>query len=384
MTASFSGQSLIVAAESYIEDLHGAKTLRGLEGAAMLGLPADAPLPDELVARTRLLVLEVDAASEASLRRFAQVRAAHPSVTIIAALRQADVSLTRALIRQGISDVAELPFVAHDLSAQVLDALSREAERLPGANLGKLATVIRASGGCGATSLLTHLGEAIARRNAGTKKVCVVDLDIQGGDVASYLGIEPQVTVEALLEAGSRLDQELVRSAIIETSHGFDIIAAPGDIAKIDTINVDHLLATLRMVRSIYDIVLVDLPAAWTDWSLSIVNSADRIVLLTDTSISGLRQAKRRLRLLRGIDIANSRIEIVVNRLERRLFRGVGTTEVADALDCQVIAGLASEPSALRAAQDQGLLIGESHGKTRFGTDIDTIAELLTDGARCD
>ena len=384
MTASFSGQSLIVAAESYIEDLRGAKGLRGLEGAAMLALPSDAPLPDELVARARLLVLEIDAASEASLRRFAQVRIAHPQVTIIAALQQADVSLTRALIRQGISDVAEMPFVADDLSAQVLDALSREAERLPAANLGRLVTVLRASGGCGSTSLLTHLGESIARRSAGSKKVCVVDLDIQGGDVASYLGVEPQVTVEALLEAGSRLDQELVRTAISETSHGFDIIAAPEDIAKIDTVNVDHLLATLRMVRSIYDIVLVDLPAAWTDWSLSVVNSADRIVLLTDTSISGLRQAKRRLRLLRGIDIAKSRIEVVVNRLERRLFRGVGTTEVADALDCQVIAGLALEPGALRAAQDQGLLISESQGKTRFGTDVDAIAQVLMDGERTD
>jgi len=382
MTASFSGRSLVVAAEPYIDELRLAKGLRGLEGAALLPLSADAPLPDELLARVRVVVLEVDAASEPSLARLSQIRVAHPGVTIIAAVQQADVSLTRALIRQGISDVAQLPFVAQDLSEQVLDALSREAERLPSANLGKLVTVLRASGGCGATSLLTHLGEAIPRLSAGSKKVCLVDLDIQGGDIASYLGVEPQVTVDALLEAGSRLDQELVRSAITETSHGFDIIAAPEDIAKIDTINVDHLLATLRMVRSLYDIVLVDLPAAWTDWSLSVVNSADRIVLLTDTSISSLRQAKRRLRLLRSIDIAKSRIEVVVNRLERRLFRGVGTADVADTLDCQVISSLTLEPSALRAAQDQGLLITESQGKTRFATDVDGIAELLIDSAK--
>jgi pilus assembly protein CpaE len=382
MTASISGRSLVVAAEPYIDELHLAKGLRGLEGAALLPLPADAPLPDELLARVRVIVLEVDATSEPSLARLSQVRVAHPGVTIIAAVRHADLSLTRALIRQGIVDVAQLPFNAHDLSEQVLDALSREAERLPSANLGKLVTVLRASGGCGATSLLTHLGEAIPRLSAGSKRVCLVDLDIQGGDIASYLGVEPQVTVDALLEAGSRLDQELVRSAITETSHGFDIIAAPEHIAKIDTMNVDHLLATLKMVRSLYDIVLVDLPAAWTDWSLSVVNSADRILLLTDTSISSLRQAKRRLRLLRSIDIAKSRIEVVVNRLERRLFRGVGTADVADALDCQVISSLTLEPSALRAAQDQGLLITESQGRTRFATDVDGIAELLIDSAK--
>ena len=95
-----------------------------------------------------------------------------------------------------------------------------------------------------------------------------------------------------------------------------------------------------------------------------------------------MRQAKRRLRLLRSIDIAKSRIEVVVNRLERRLFRGVGTADVADTLDCQVISSLTLEPSALRAAQDQGLLITESQGKTRFAADVDGVAELLIDGAR--
>ena len=78
MTASFSGRSLVVAAEPYIDELRHAKGLRGLEGAALLPLPAEAPLPGELLTRVRVIVLEVDAASEPSLARLSQVRVAHP------------------------------------------------------------------------------------------------------------------------------------------------------------------------------------------------------------------------------------------------------------------------------------------------------------------
>jgi pilus assembly protein CpaE len=299
---------------------------------------------------------------------------------VIAALQQADVSLVRALVRQGVADVAELPFAAADLTSQILDSLSKFTEFLPPDDLGQLVTVVRASGGCGATSVLTHLAEALARQQPGSRGVCLLDLDIQGGDVASFLGIEPAVTIEALIEAGARLDRELVRNAVTETRYGFNIIAAPRAIAPVDKLNVDHMLSIVREVRSIFDYVLVDLPAAWTDWSLSVVHGSDRILMLTDTSISGLRQAKRRLELLEGIAVPHDRVEIVVNRLERKLFRTVSAGEVGEVLGCAVVASLSSEGATLRGAQDQGVLLAESAGKTRFGSEIETLAKQIVAG----
>ena len=90
-----------------------------------------------------------------------------------------------------------------------------------------MVSVVQATGGSGATTTLTHLAEAMARLNPGSRGVCLIDLDLQGGDVASYLGLTPKVSVDVLLDAGSRLDAELMRSAITPTRHGFDFLAAP-------------------------------------------------------------------------------------------------------------------------------------------------------------
>ncbi|WP_095013109.1 AAA family ATPase [Tsuneonella mangrovi] len=384
MTVSHAGRSVIVAEEGFIEALKDGGDLRGLNGATLVPLASDSPLPAEVVDKARVLVLEVDAANEASLRRLATARVEHAGVAIIAALREADVALVRALIRQGVSDVVDLPFSAEELSTRILDALSSQAETVSSGNLGKTVAVMRASGGTGATTMVTHLAEAVARHNTGSRGVCLVDLDIQGGDVASYVGAEPVATIESLLDAGSRLDAELIQSAITESRYGFGVIAAPEAIIPIDKIDVDHLLTILRMVRSLSDHVLIDLPPAWTDWSLSTVHAADRILLVTDTSISGLRQAKRCIKLLNGIDVPNERIELVVNRLERHLFRTVGTDDVTDTLRCDVAASLVAEGTSMREAQDQGMLLFDFNGKSRFGSGIDALANSIVSGREAD
>ena len=373
MLPSLTGQSVIVADEFWMSGLRAshAPTLAGLR---MVDLPADMELPDHVVSGARVLVLEIDPASDASLRRLARLRTAWPDLRIIAALRNSDVSLARTLIRQGVSDVAELPFSLHDLPGQILEMLSRQAEHAP-ASLAPLITVLPATGGCGATTVLTHLAMAITEKQGA--RLCLVDLDLQGGDVAAYLGATASVTVAELLEAGERLDDALLHSAIISTRNRFDIIAAPDTITPLDKLDLDQLLRILRLLRTSYDYVLIDMPPASTDWSLSLILAASHVYILTDTSLSSLRHAKRRLQLLSSVGLPKSDVSILVNRTERRLFRSIGTDEISDALDCPVDASLAAEGWEIRAAQDQGLLLFETQGRSRFATDVRALADRI-------
>lgn len=375
-----SGHSLIVADERHVDALRASTVGGRLEVSTLRALPADAPLPDATLGNARVLVLEVDAANEASMRRLAAVRAGHPDLAIIAAVEQAGVALVRTLIRQGVHDVAELPFLPAQLEEQVLDALSSQTEKRVRGELGKAVAVVGAAGGCGATSVLTHLAAALAKANAGARGVCLIDLDLQKGGVASYLGIEPKVTIQALIDAGARLDRDLMLSAVSDSTRGFSFIAAPETISPIDRVDIDHLLAIVGLARAEFDYVLVDLPPLWTDWTLSLVSWANRVVLVTDTAIASLRQARRTVTLLGSVDVPASRISLTVNRMERKLF---GTTRIADvarALGRDEVDTIADAGAALRAAQDQGVLLPEVHSKTKFAADIARLADQIVAG----
>lgn len=377
MSAAATGRFFIVAREAELAGLRFHAALPGFAGSTFVPLAPDAALPETVVAAAQVLVLEVDPADERSLRRVARVRAERPDLPIIAALAQADAASMRMLVRQGVSDVAALPFAPEELASQILDQFAEAAAQVSPDVLAPMTAVVRSTGGCGATTVVTHLAKALADEHAGGRGVCVVDLDLQGGDVASFVGETPAVTVAALLEAGDRIDHDLLRSAITETQFGFSLVAAPEAITPLDTVDVDQLLRILRLLRSEYDHVVLDLPASWTNWALSAALASTDAVLITDFSISSLRQAKRRLQLLSSIGVPRGHVKVVLNRVERRLFRTIGVTEVGEALQCDVVASLTFEGPALRSAQDQGVLISSIANKSKFAGDIRSLAKLL-------
>lgn len=370
----------IVASPHEIEGLRAEMSERSLAEPEMRALGPTAPLSTETISRASVLVMEVDQNNSASLRRVDQVRTLRPSLPIIVALRDANIAAVRTLIRQGVEDVCSLPFDFDELYGQLYDLTAKlrdtAAARIPSA---PLVAVVRSTGGSGATSVATHLSAELAKSAPDRRSACLIDLDIQFGNVASALGCESGASIVNLLESGSRLDAELLFSAAVSTGRGFDLIGAPAAITPLETIEVDQLLQLLVIARREYGAVIVDLPANWTNWTLSTVLAATDVLMVTELTIAGLRQTKRRLDLFESVGVRPELVRVVVNRVEKRLFRTIGMDEVEQALGHPVFAKLTLEQQLLASAQDQGMLSWEANRKSKFAADIAALAADLKD-----
>ena len=372
------GSLCIVANAKDLKDLQSSPALQGLGGASLLALSSDADVPSDQLASATVLVIEVDPAVPASVRRIGKIRSERGDLKIIAAMGKADVALVRTLIRQGITDVAALPFDPEELASEILEALAPLREDGHDADLGTVTTVLRSTGGCGSTTVLTHLAAALAETDRSGRGVCVLDLDLQSGAAAAYVGESPKFNISALIEASDRLDNDLVGSVIAETSYGFSVIAAPDIVTPLDMAKPEALSSIVMLLRKRFAHVLIDLPANWTNWSLAIAAEAGHILLVTDISIAGLRQAKRRIDLLASVGVDPDSIKIIANRMERRFFKTIGVDDIQQALRCEVVAALSDEGAAMRSAQDQGVLLGDSAGKNGFSKGIKGLAQLLS------
>lgn len=381
MAVTLPNDVYVVANPEEIERLRSASAIRRLAELNCVSLHASDPIPADVIARAALLVMEVDTADRASLRRVAQIRAARHELPLIVALHDANVSAVRTLIRQGVNDVTSIPLDLDDLASQLLDLAAQmrsdAAAHLP---LAPMVSIVRSTGGSGATTVVTHLAAALAAHAGRARGACVIDLDIQFGNVGNALGRSAKTTVVDLLEAGNRLDAEFLHSATVDSGRGFDIIVAPEPITPLEAVDVDCLLHLLTVARREYGSVLVDLPANWTNWTLSTALASTDVVVVTDLTIPGLRQAKRRLELFDTVGVPREHVRIVVNRVEKRLFRTIGVDEVRQTLGHPVYATLAAEPLALANAQDQGLLAWEANRKSKFASDISALADRLAKG----
>jgi pilus assembly protein CpaE len=185
--------------------------------------------------------------------------------------------------------------------------------------------------------------------------------------------VRPKFSLLDLLEAGTRLDGELLRATCTDHPSGLKVIAAPGDMMPIEGIPTDHLLRIIELARREFDTVFIDLPTNWTNWSLSVVAQSDLALLITEQTVAGINRAKRQLTLLESQDLSNVEVRVVVNRFEKALARTVRPADVKNALGRDVAYTVANDFPLMRSAIDRGVPIDELKRKSALGKDLDAL-----------
>lgn len=340
-------------------------------------LDAEAPIPEDIVKRAQLLIVEVRPDRPASLRRLSMLREANPSLAIVAAVRDTSVSSVRVLLRAGISDVLPLPFTQREL-ASVLGQLRAELDRgsQSTAPAGKTISVIKSVGGVGATALLTQMASLYAEReSAKGRETCLFDLDLQNGNAATYLGVAPTMTLSELFEAGTRIDGTVMRSIASAHPGGLQVFAAPQEMMPLEAVGTDQICDIVHLATMEYGTVFIDLPSDWTNWSLSLVARSQIVLLVVELTIASLRQAQRQLALLSSLGVDPAAIQIVVNRVEKRMFKQIDLRDAADTLGRPIGFSVVSDFPLMNTALNRGTMLRDIQRKNVIDRDLARILD---------
>jgi pilus assembly protein CpaE len=366
----------VAARPAVLQSLHDAGDTALNDLLVMLPLAPGDHLPGDILVGSRCIFLEVDPDIPASIARLERLRRDRPDLIVVAIVDQPSIQLVRSLMRSGVRDVIGTPLRHNEVASILFDlaaALQSEREKL-----APVVALASPTGGAGATTVITHLATALMRNQPG-KTCCVVDLDLQYGDVANYLGLSPKSSIMDLLEAGERLDNVMVSEAANPSGRGPVILAVPNEINPLETVGLDGLQRFLRLCRAEYDIVLLDLPSGWTNWVLATIIDSDVVLMLTEPSLHSIRRTRRCLNLLDEVGLSHERLGLIVNNVERKLLRQVDVSDVEDTLRRPIMGALPSEGDTMAKAQDQGLLLEEVARKTHFVAAIDELAANLRD-----
>jgi pilus assembly protein CpaE len=177
---------------------------------------------------------------------------------------------------------------------------------------GQIVTVFAAKGGCGKTTLAANL--AVVLHGGGAHRICLVDLDLESGDIASTLGLIPARSLVDAIPYAGELDVGRIASLMTSFRVGVDCLlapAAPGDFSRIPVGLVTELLALLPTV---YDYVVVDTPARFSSYVLAALDAADYQVLVTTPERPALKNLRLTLDILDLLPYDRTSRLIVFNR----------------------------------------------------------------------
>ena len=351
-------------------------------GARVAGFPLTLSLlsetdwidPEEL-ASASAVVVQVNRDQPSSIKRFQKLAAA-TETPLIAAAFEPPLAFVRSLIRAGAHDVVPLPLDIADLEgalAPIRADLARQSASASGAS-AKVLSIIKSVGGVGATALLTQVGIRFAEQEAARgREVCLIDFDVQFGDAAFQLGLQPSLSLGDLIEAGARIDGDLLRATTAVHSSGLRVLASPPDMMPLESLSSEQLLQIVELAAKEFGTVLVDLPTNWTNWSLSLLARSDVILLVTEMTIPSLYRARRQLDLIKSQDLEDLDVRVVVNRFEKGLLKTIRVADVRESLGREVSFTVANEHALMCSAIDRGVPIAEIKRKSALAKDLDTL-----------
>ncbi|MCZ0209305.1 AAA family ATPase [Streptomyces sp. UMAF16] len=283
-----------------------------------------------------------------ALELIREVALRFPAAGVVLVTSDASPGLFAAAMDSGARGLVGLPLSYEELagrvqavaqwSAGVRRHLGHGAETPAGAG-GTVVTVSGAKGGVGAT--LTAVQLALAAQASG-RATALVDLDLQSGDIASYLDVQFRRSV-ADLAAITDISPRVLADAVFRHDTGLALLLAPAEGERGEEVTDRAARQLIGALRSRYEAVVVDCGAQLSGAGAATVETADTALLVTTPDVIAVRAAKRTVRMWDRLQIRKAEeTTVVVNRHTRG-------TEIQPAL-VQRITGTALARTAVPAA----------------------------------
>lgn len=192
------------------------------------------------------------------------------------------------------------------------------------ADPSRIITILSPKGGAGKTSSATNLAVGLAKRYP--REVVLVDLDLQFGDVASNMRLQPTSTIIDLARAWP-VDSAQVKLALTSHSSGLYTLCAPLSPAEADEITADHVTGVLRALHRSFRYVVVDTDPGLSERVLSALDVSTDMVMICSTEVPSIRGLKKALEALDVVGLTTARRVLVLNRSNAKVGVDIGQLE---------------------------------------------------------
>lgn len=300
------------------------------------------------------------------------------ATALVGAGASASPELLLSAMQAGVSEFLTKPLTPEAVVSAVERVWRKTGKKIDQTRRapGELFVVFGAKGGCGVTTLSANL--AIEIHRLSRKRVLLVDLDLELGETALLLGVEPEFSVVDLVRNFHRVDTGLLASYIERHESGVEVLAAPFEPADFEAVSGDRVRRILQFLKQHYDYVIVDAPKTFNPATLAAFGEADEVYLVATADLPSIRNLTRSLPLLRnlrGRKPIDEWLRLVVNRFEPTV--EIPIPDVERTLAMSVYWTLRNDYSAVMASINHGKPV-VTEKKSVYAKDVRGLAAKIT------
>ncbi|KQZ67286.1 AAA family ATPase [Nocardioides sp. Root151] len=324
-----------------------------------------------------VLGTSVDAGSAGAFAEASRIQ--RPALGVIMLRPAVDSDVLASALRSGMRDV----LAANDLAGlggavgrarTLAHAMIGTADRTADATDGALFTVFSTKGGVGKSMVATNVAASLADQG---HSVCLVDLDVQCGDVAIMLQLTPLHTLADLTQLSGRIDASGIESLLSQHSERLSVLAAP---VQLEThVQPDQVSTVLATLKTMFEVVVVDTSGAFDDHALAALDHSELLVVVGTLDIPSLKSLKLAAGTLDLLNFPRERWRLVLNRADSKV--GLSAKEFEETLGVDATISLPSSRDVLAAVNRGEAIVRSNSGHQISKTLAGFAGQLYADAA---
>ena len=295
------------------------------------------------------------------------------SKIIITSVNYSTNTIIKAL-RLGAKEFLPKPVLREDLVRvlSMLASISPENE----VSQSKIITVYSNKGGIGKTTIAVNLAAELAM--VTKDKVALVDLNLQLGDISTFLNLNPPFDVNYVIRR--LIDKEeniLIKGFEKYKDLSLYVLSDPSYIEQSESITTQQITTLFSALKKVFPYIVVDMSSSIDSISLKILDSSDWIMFTTIVNIPAIRNAQRCLNLFRSRKYPSNKVKIVINRYMEN--DEIKIEDIENTLGESVYWKIPNNYFTIMEAINKGVSISEVNAESNIGNSFRDFAAKVSD-----
>lgn len=241
---------------------------------------------------------------------------------------------------------------------------------------GRVISVFSNKGGIGKTTIATNL--ALKLTELTEKRVCLVDLNLQLGDVTTFLDVDPSFDISYVVTHISRIDESFLLSSLERyKDKDLYILADPPNIEQAEDITAEDIVSVISMLKDLFAYVIIDTSSSFDIKTFTCLDVSDTILLVSMINLPAIRNTQRCLDIFQRLEYRPEKIKLIVNRHMEN--DEISVSDVEEALGCEVYWKIPNDYATAMSAINKGIPISESSPNSVINSNLTKFAAKISD-----
>ncbi len=345
------------------------------------------------------IALALDETDEENLPLMGEIisQAKSRNIKVILIAEDVTPASLHSLLRQGADEFVPYPLPENELTEAIervraADQALLAAQQTPALASGNekegaVMVVHGLAGGTGGTTLAVNLAWELATQSKDDEpSVCLLDLDLQYGAVATYLDLPRREVVFDMLTDTENMDDETFGQSLLTFQDKLQVLTAPAEMLPLDIVNSEDVNRILTMARRHFDYVVIDMPSTLVSWTEAVLHASHIYFATLELDMRCAQNALRFKRALQSEELPIEKLRYAVNRAPKftDLNGKSRVKKMAESLGISIDLHLPDGGKPITQGADHGLPLAQSASKNPLRREIAKLAESIHDLSKDD